>query len=101
VFVHFLSRTQSIVCPQGKLSKKAPFSQYEQLGAQVVWGSPTDPASIPAGAFDVVYDNNGKDLEACKPLIDHFKVWCWHFGLLGCVPACLVCVCPPVCKVQG
>ncbi len=61
--------------PQDKLSKKAPFSQYSSLGgAEVVWGSPTDPATYPKGSFDVVYDNNGKDLETCKPLIDHFKV---------------------------
>ena len=40
----------------------------------MVWGSPTDPATWPAGSFDVVYDNNGKDLDSCKPLIDHFKV---------------------------
>ena len=40
----------------------------------MVWGSPTDPASFPSDAFDVVYDNNGKDLEACQPLIDAFKV---------------------------
>ena len=65
---------------QDKLLKKAPYSQYEgQLaaaGAQVLWGSPTDPAgALPAGArFDIVYDNNGKDMDACKPLIDHFKV---------------------------
>lgn len=79
------------ICSQDKLSKKAPFSQYEQLGAQVVWGSPSDPACIPAGAFDIVYDNNGKDLEACKPLIDHFKVCCWRVGLPVCAypPACL------------
>jgi hypothetical protein len=40
----------------------------------VVWGSPADPAAYPAGPFDVVYDNNGKKLEDCQPLIDHFKV---------------------------
>ena len=27
---------------------------------QVVWGNPTDASSIPAGPFDVVYDNNGE-----------------------------------------
>ena len=31
-------------------------------------------SAIPAGSFDVVYDNNGKDLENCQALIDHFKV---------------------------
>ena len=40
---------------QEKLAKKAPFSQYGSLaGAQVVWGSPTDPAAFPAGPFDIV-----------------------------------------------
>ena len=62
---------------QGKLSSKAPFSQYGALaerGANVVWGSPTDPSSLPSQDFDVVYDNNGKDMEACQPMIDAFKV---------------------------
>jgi len=62
---------------QGKSKGKAPFSQYDSLqqqGAKVHWGSPSDSSAIPSGDFDVVYDNNGKDLEACKPLIDAFKV---------------------------
>ena len=60
---------------QAKLSGKAPFSQYSSLpGLNVVWGNPADPAAIPSGWFDVVYDNNGKDMEACQPLIDHFQV---------------------------
>jgi hypothetical protein len=61
---------------EAKLSAKAPFSQYASLdGAQVVWGSPADPSSYPEGSFDVVYDNNGKKMDDCQPLIDHFKVW--------------------------
>jgi len=63
-------------CGQAKLSGKAPFSQYAGLaerGASVVWGSPADPSCYPAGDFDVVYDNNGKDMEACQPLIDAYK----------------------------
>lgn len=32
--------------------------------------SPTDPATWPEERFDVVYDNNGKDMESCKALID-------------------------------
>jgi hypothetical protein len=43
-------------------------------GAKIAWGSPTNTASYPEDSFDVVYDNNGKDLEACQPAIDHFKV---------------------------
>ena len=63
--------------PQAKQRTKAPFSVYAALeadGVKVAWGSPADPAAIPAGPFDVVYDNNGKDVEACQPLIDAFKV---------------------------
>ena len=40
----------------------------------IAWGNPSDPATFPAGKFDIVYDNNGKDMEACKPLIDTYKV---------------------------
>ncbi len=60
---------------QDKLEGKAPFSQYSTLsGANIVWGSPTDTSSYPSDKFDIVYDNNGKDLDTCKPPIDHFKV---------------------------
>lgn len=62
---------------QAKLLQKAPFSEYQHLwGAQVVYADPTDPSTYPEGYFDVVYDNNGKDLKTCKPLIDHFRVRC-------------------------
>ena len=43
-------------------------------GVTIAWGNPSDPATFPAGKFDIVYDNNGKDMEACKPLIDTYKV---------------------------
>lgn len=70
---------------QAKLGKKAPFNKYSTVdGLRVVWGNPADPSTYPAsesGAFDVVYDNNGKDMKSCQPMIDHFKVgrrtaWC-------------------------
>ena len=62
-------------CVQGKLEAKAPFSQYSSLsGANIVYGSPTDTSSYPSDQFDIVYDNNGKDLDTCKVAIDHFKV---------------------------
>lgn len=65
---------------QEKLSKKAPFNQYPSVtGATTVWGKPTDPSTYPSGPFDVVYDNNGKDLDNCKPLIDHFKGKVKHY----------------------
>lgn len=57
--------------------KKAPYSEYgslESSGAQVTWGDPSDPSTYPEGSFDVVYDNNGKKLDVCKPLIDTYKV---------------------------
>ena len=60
---------------QDKLEGKAPFSQYSSLsGANIIWGSPTDTSAYPSDSFDIVYDNNGKDLNTCKPAIDHFKV---------------------------
>ena len=62
---------------QAKSKTKAPFSQYDTLaqqGAKIVWGSPADSSAIPSDSFDIVNDNNGKDLDACKPLIDAFKV---------------------------
>lgn len=66
---------------QAKLTAKAPFNQYGSLkGLKVKFGSPTDYSTFPEGPFDVVYDNNGKDLDSCKPLIDAAKVrrlnWC-------------------------
>lgn len=67
----------ALLALQEKLLKKTPFSKYSELerqGLQVVWGNPADPSTYPRGSFDVVYDNNGKDLESCKPLIDTFKV---------------------------
>lgn len=71
---------------QSKLSIKAPFSQYEKLGVEVMWGNPTQPGATlgdKAGSFDIVYDNNGKDLEACKPLIDFFKGKVSHYVFVG------------------
>lgn len=52
-----------------------PFTQYPSLeseGVEIVWGSPSDPSAFPSGDFDIVVDNNGKDIDACKPLIDTY-----------------------------
>ena len=68
---------------KAKLEAKAPFSQYNSLGAEIVWGDPTDPSTYPSGNFDIVYDNNGKDLDACKPLIDHFGDKVKHYVFVG------------------
>lgn len=58
---------------QAKQEAKAPFSEYGSVCDAVVYGDPSDPANFPAGDFDIVIDNNGKDLGACQPLIDHYK----------------------------
>ena len=52
-----------------------PFTEYATLprgDVEVVWGNPSDPSCFPAGDFDIVIDNNGKDIDACKPLIDTY-----------------------------
>ena len=62
---------------QGKVSKKAPYSQYSDLekeGVTIVWGDPTSESDFPSDSFDIVYDNNGKSLDTCQPLINKFKV---------------------------
>ncbi|KAG2448836.1 hypothetical protein HYH02_006187 [Chlamydomonas schloesseri] len=59
-----------------KLTKKNPYAKYHELerqGVTIAWGDPAKPSTYPRGNFDVVYDNNGKDLASCQPLIDHFK----------------------------
>ncbi|PNH08146.1 Chloroplast stem-loop binding protein a, chloroplastic, partial [Tetrabaena socialis] len=61
---------------ESKLVKKAPFNKYSELareGASIAWGDPAKPSTYPRGNFDVVYDNNGKDMGSCQPMIDHFK----------------------------
>jgi len=55
--------------------QKEPFCRWgelRELGVATVWGDPADCAAA-AGAgkkFDVVVDNNGKDLSTCQPVID-------------------------------
>ncbi|KAL5196798.1 hypothetical protein ABZP36_000310 [Zizania latifolia] len=57
--------------------KKPPFSRFSELtsaGAKTVWGDPADVGAAVGGAtFDVVLDNNGKDLDAVKPVADWAK----------------------------
>ena len=58
--------------------KKAPFAYFDEIrkaGVSTVWGEPSNlAAALPAGSkFDVVVDNNGKDMEACGPVIDYAK----------------------------
>lgn len=81
---------------QAKSKSKAPYSQYDSLqqqGAKIVWGNPSDSSAIPSEDFDVVYDNNGKDMDACKPLIDAFKVpSCIQQSALSPHPSAALCI---------
>uniref|UniRef100_A0ACD5Y6G2 Uncharacterized protein n=1 Tax=Avena sativa TaxID=4498 RepID=A0ACD5Y6G2_AVESA len=56
--------------------KKPPFSRSEltSAGATTVWGDPADVGAAVGGAtFDVVLENNGKDLDAVRPVADWAK----------------------------
>ncbi|KAF3436300.1 hypothetical protein FNV43_RR23392 [Rhamnella rubrinervis] len=57
--------------------KKPPFSRFSELvsaGGRTVWGDPADVGKAVGGsAFDVVLDNNGKDLDTVKPVADWAK----------------------------
>ncbi|KAK8555388.1 hypothetical protein V6N13_045920 [Hibiscus sabdariffa] len=52
-------------------------SGHEEItsaGGKTVWGDPADVGNVVAGAtFDVVLDNNGKDLDTVRPVIDWAK----------------------------
>eukprot|EP00270_Netrium_digitus_P003773 TRINITY_DN1453_c0_g1_i1.p1 TRINITY_DN1453_c0_g1~~TRINITY_DN1453_c0_g1_i1.p1 ORF type:complete len:412 (-),score=113.61 TRINITY_DN1453_c0_g1_i1:180-1415(-) len=53
---------------------KPPFVRFSELregGVKTIWGNPAALAStIGPCSFDVVVDNNGKDLDTVKPVID-------------------------------
>ncbi|KAJ0255010.1 Chloroplast stem-loop binding protein of 41 kDa a [Hirschfeldia incana] len=57
--------------------KKTPFSRFSEIvsgGGKTVWGNPADVATVVGGeTFDVVLDNNGKDLDAVRPVADWAK----------------------------
>ncbi|CAI8588168.1 unnamed protein product [Vicia faba] len=57
--------------------KKPPFNRFSEIvsaGGSTVWESLADVGSVVGGeAFDVVLDNNGKDLDASRPVIDWAK----------------------------
>lgn len=57
--------------------KKPPFNRFSEIvgaGGKTVWGEPVDIGKVLDGAaFDVVLDNNGKDLEAVRPVADWAK----------------------------
>ncbi|XP_028789283.1 chloroplast stem-loop binding protein of 41 kDa a, chloroplastic [Neltuma alba] len=60
----------------GKM-KKPPFSRFSEIvssGGRTIWGNPAEIGSVVGGeTFDVVLDNNGKDLDAVRPVIDWAK----------------------------
>ncbi|EFJ07654.1 hypothetical protein SELMODRAFT_448337 [Selaginella moellendorffii] len=57
--------------------KKPPFSRFSELrdlGVSTVWGDPKDVGAAVGGkSFHAVLDNNGKDLDAVKPVVDWAK----------------------------
>lgn len=57
--------------------KKPPFNRFSEItsaGGKTVWGDPADVGKVVAGAtFDVVLDNNGKDLDTVRPVVDWAK----------------------------
>lgn len=57
--------------------KKPPFNRFSEIvsaGGKTVWGDPADVGKAVAGAtFDVVLDNNGKDLDTVRPVADWAK----------------------------
>ena len=57
-----------------KKMAKPPFAYWGELsaaGVSTVWGNPDELATKLAGsAFDVVVDNNGKDMASVGPVAD-------------------------------
>ncbi|XP_078445000.1 chloroplast stem-loop binding protein of 41 kDa [Wolffia australiana] len=54
--------------------KKTPFTRFSEIvsaGGRTVWGDPADLGkAVGEAKFDVIVDNNGKDLDAVKPVAD-------------------------------
>ncbi|KAM0951009.1 putative NAD-dependent epimerase/dehydratase, NAD(P)-binding domain superfamily [Dioscorea sansibarensis] len=57
--------------------KKPPFNRFSELvsaGGKTVWGDPAEVGNVLGSAvFDAVLDNNGKDLDTVKPVVDWAK----------------------------
>ncbi|KAJ7972796.1 chloroplast stem-loop binding protein of 41 kDa [Quillaja saponaria] len=57
--------------------KKPPFNRFSEIvndGGRTVWGDPAEVGKVIEGeAFDVVLDNNGKDLGTVRPVVDWAK----------------------------
>lgn len=61
-----------------KKMQKPPFTYFDSelasRGVRCVWGEPSNlGAALPGAAFDVVVDNNGKDMDVVGPVIDFAK----------------------------
>lgn len=56
---------------------KPPFTRFSEIvsaGGKLVWGNPSEIGKVLEGsAFDVVLDNNGKDLDTVRPVADWAK----------------------------
>ncbi|XP_068660682.1 chloroplast stem-loop binding protein of 41 kDa a, chloroplastic [Aristolochia californica] len=61
--------------------KKPPFNRFSELvsaGGKTIWGDPAQVGDVVQGAsFDVVLDNNGKDLDTVRPVAD----WALNAGV--------------------
>ncbi|KAF5205724.1 Chloroplast stem-loop binding protein of a protein [Thalictrum thalictroides] len=57
--------------------KKPPFNRFSEIvsiGGGTIWGNPADLGKVVEGlSFDVVLDNNGKDLDTVRPVVDWAK----------------------------
>uniref|UniRef100_A0A2P2JUN3 NAD-dependent epimerase/dehydratase domain-containing protein n=1 Tax=Rhizophora mucronata TaxID=61149 RepID=A0A2P2JUN3_RHIMU len=57
--------------------KKPPFNRFSEIvaaGGRTVWGYPAEVGKAVEGAtFEVVLDNNGKDLDTVRPVADWAK----------------------------
>eukprot|EP00262_Sarcandra_glabra_P007503 TRINITY_DN2035_c0_g1_i1.p1 TRINITY_DN2035_c0_g1~~TRINITY_DN2035_c0_g1_i1.p1 ORF type:complete len:402 (+),score=85.90 TRINITY_DN2035_c0_g1_i1:50-1255(+) len=57
--------------------KKPPFNRFSELvtaGGRTIWGDLADVGKVVQGAaYDVVLDNNGKDLDSVRPVVDWAK----------------------------
>ncbi|XP_050237608.1 chloroplast stem-loop binding protein of 41 kDa a, chloroplastic [Mercurialis annua] len=62
---------------QSDKMKKPPFSRFSEIvsaGGKTVWGDPAEVGKVVEGAtFDVVLDNNGKDIDTVRPVADWAK----------------------------
>lgn len=51
--------------------------EIASAGGSTVWGSPADVGSVVGGeTFDVVLDNNGKDLDAVRFVVSILVTFC-------------------------